>query len=1507
MGGIGRWIRVVLGLFGLVGLLVLLAAVLLTQTSRGRELVLREILAQVEGSIRGELQIEGVSSPGLHRWFTFRGVRILGGDGRPFLEADSLRATIPVWSLIRGDLVFTRVTVWRPHVTLERLEDQERMNVVSIFRSPPPAETEAPSSPGESAPESGEPSGRSILLRGVRLVDGSLDILTPLSREDRASGRVLTATGPDGRVSLRRLSFTEIDLHMGEVVLVDPRQRGERYELRGLSFVGWVWPEPFHVSAASGTLRREDDRFVARFSQLELPGSRARGTAEVDWGRPEGVRVEVEGEARPLAMADIRFIEDRLPMGEARGPFGLVLDEEGFFLDFRDTELRSPQGWMKATGGLLLGSELILRKLALQLRDVDLSITDPWVPRPLPLLGTVSGTLDLDGNLGALEMDAEVSFVDPDSTGVTEARVFGALHLREGFGVTAFSATLAPMEWGTLATLSPSLALRGPGSVRVEATGSLAEGFGILAEATHFPEALAPSREMLEGTVQEGPSDLTLNLFAEMRPLSFRTLQEAFPALPLTGQYSGTASVRGPLSELVIRSELVTPGGPLSVDARLDVRRPSERYAFSLIGKDFLLSELLPVLPAPTRLSGAVFASGGGFSPNSLQGEAAVFLGRGEVGTVGVDTAALMVRAEDGIFLLDALMAETELGKVEAGGSFGLAAGAPPGDITLRLEVVSLAPLRPLLMGETSLVLDELSPFERDLLVMEGVNLDTLPTSAEVALEGSLQGMAVLRGGFRDFAGEGSLDFQELRFRSDYARAGTITFAGRGLPGEGGRIQALVRSDSLNLRSMGFRAGEAEVELGRWDGRVDVTARRGGADEYRARGSFALDARGGGVVEVDDLTLSFGAERWSLGRPASVAWSRRGFLVRDFRLMGPGERPLRISVDGLLALEGEGDFRVEAEHLDLARAARLAQMQTPLAGMVDFHGRFTGPAGRPRAEGFLSGRSLRYSDFFLEGVKAEFHWSGRMAALEVRAEEGGKEVLLARGTLPADFRIGTEGPRIPDAPVDITLALESFPAAIALAFLEDLQEVVGVLSGEIHLGGTSGDLSTTGELRLAGGGVSLPALGVRPTAVEGRVGLLPGGLVEVEGSARTGGGRARVSGSVKLDPASDPELDLRLEARDFMALSRRDMQARVSGEVHLSRRYRSPRVQGRLTVEQGVLMVEELVRSAEVVDLSDPSFFDVVDTTFVTLRPILEASQNPFFQNLQLLVDLSMGRDTWLRGRDLNVEMTGDLQLGWDRTEGDMALVGDLNAVRGVYAILGRQFQVQEGTVRFHGIPGINPDLDIVATNRLRTFDGDRFDVIATVGGTLLSPRVSLSSNAPFPIGESDLVSYLIFGRPTYALAAGQSSIVRGAVGPLLGAATGATANLAMGTISAELGSVFTREVGLDYLAITQGQDAAPLGTLDLAGTVATTQVEIGQYLTNDVFAALLWRPLTGVGGTTLNRFAGLRMEWRISDDWTLEGFVEDWFSRRSLFRGVDPGYQTSLIPGFFLYREWGY
>src|SRR5207253_35959 len=225
--------------------------------------------------------------------------------------------------------------------------------------------------------------------------------------------------------------------------------------------------------------------------------------------------------------------------------------------------------------------------------------------------------------------------------------------------------------------------------------------------------------------------------------------------------------------------------------------------------------------------------------------------------------------------------------------------------------------------------------------------------------------------------------------------------------------------------------------------------------------------------------------------------------------------------------------------------------------------------------------------------------------------------------------------------------------------------------------------------------------------------------------------------------------------------------------------------------------------------------------------------------------------------------------------------------------------------------PGLDPNLNIVAVYRVTTAQGDPLNIQANVTGTLQSPQVTLTSDAQPAISESDLVSYLMFGRPTYQLAASE----RAAAGATsrAGATAAGLGNLAYRFISPSLLGYaatglenFAQTLGLDYVAITSAEVAqSPIGTGNLfSGILAGSQVELGRYLNDNLFLAFTQRLAGANTGTA--RTPGVRLEWRLQPEYTLELFAEDRFARTPSF-GLESTAEAKRVYGLFLFREWGY
>ncbi len=615
---------------------------------------------------------------------------------------------------------------------------------------------------------------------------------------------------------------------------------------------------------------------------------------------------------------------------------------------------------------------------------------------------------------------------------------------------------------------------------------------------------------------------------------------------------------------------------------------------------------------------------------------------------------------------------------------------------------------------------------------------------------------------------------------------------------------------------------------------------------------------------------------------------------------------MRLQARGRIPFDGEADFGLEAEALDIRRIAQLLQLDEVLEGVVNVEFDLTGTDDEPVMALSLSTDGFRFREYVLERLEADVTYAGRRATGSVVLWNDSLQVLTLDGELPLDLSFNTVEDRFPEEAIDLVVVSDRLPLSLLMAPFPGYEEVVGTMSGRIEVEGTSRSLAPRGRITVDGGGAFVSGLGVRHRNVSGTLDWFPDGRLEVDMSSRALG-RATVEGTVTLTTASDPGFDLTIRLDEFQALDRRDATGRLSGNLRLEGSFSRPVVSGDLFLDDGTLFYEEFQRAAGVADLfferaGGVSDLSALDASALGLRPII-ADGNPFLQNIRMEnTTLTARRNNWIRSEEMNVELEGEVELLYDRQTQDLALVGDLQAVRGSLGFgprgLRKQFQVDGGTVRFLGTPGLNPDLDLTASEPVRTPEGDRLTIIADVTGTLISPRVTLRSDeAGFT--EDDLLSYLWFGRPTYALTSDQN------------AAVGAGLAVGLNTVSSGLGSVVTQGLGLDfldYLSITQ-QDLGSLGSLganNVQGALGTTVVETGFYVADNMFLTLLFRP-AGAQGGGVESFPGIRFEWVASRGYTLQSYFEDQFFRGRSVGFGEFGVQSRKGLGLSIFRDWSY
>ena len=1487
----------VLRALGAAVFLLVLGFFFLTRTDLGAGIVVERVLARLP--IQGVVTARDARSERLLEGVRLYDVEIRGNDGTLFLVADSVRLRYRLRPFASGDLVLDTLELWHPQVMLTRYPGESEFNVHRLFGSD---EEQGPARSGRS----------DVIFAGVGLYDGEMHILYPASPDVGDRWATVPSPGADGRLVRHR--FVGVGARFPSVVLRSSDSPGQRLEIDSLGFAGEVLADPLRVRDLRGSLRYVAGRVDLEMERVALDDSELRGTAFVEIPPEEGpTRYGFDLEAETLDLADFQWTDRRVPEGRAEG--GIALDAEGdkLYVAFRALSLGLPESRIDLDGmATIVEGRPAFDGLTVRVAPLALAQVAPWLERPLPVEGSVEGMAELDGTAEELAVRGRLTLRSPEPDGgPTTADFTGLLHLDDGLGFTDLHATLDPFDFAILGDLAQRIAVTGPGRVTVDASGRSAGAIRFTADMHHRPAGLPSSNALVQGSIGRRAGEWVLDVQADVAPLSLTALSSYHPEFPLAGGITGALRARGPLRDLTLTTDLATEAGRLAVTARFDATRPSERYAVEGEVAQFALSRLVTALPDPTLITGFVDIEGRGTDAASLSLDARTRLRESRVGGLHLDTATLALRVRDGVMYVDTLDGVAGGITVQGRGTLAMEAGKPSGSVMVAFQSDSLGRLRPLVLGDVVIVRDTLTGLDRELLLAEGADPDTLPTAADVTMSGSMRGQVTLSGSVGDLSARGEADFRRLRFGAHVARGARITFEGSGLPSLSGRFAGRLEADSLTLYGRDFEGAEVDVEYTRPRGRADLTLRRSTQEDYAVRASFE-GGREGGTLELEDLAFRFDDLGWALRGPAVLAWNEQGLRVENLAMASDGS-PMRVEADGGVPREGPADLRLHVAELPLGRLARLFQREDlGIGGRVGLTARIRGTRSSPLITGTVDAHDFTYSTFSLTRVSGELDYVDRTLTLDVGAWQDSLRVLTATGQVPVDLALHDVPRRVPtDREMDLQVVADSLPAALVLARVPALDDVAGTLSGDFQISGTVDNPSPTGTLSLNDAGWTFPALGVRHQDIRGVLALRPDGTVEVDASGRAGGTIA-TTGLVRLQPLSDPTFDLVVTAAGFRAVERPDVVGTVSGAVTLTGSYSRPVVRSRdgipVRVDEGVFYVEEFQRTASVVDLADPVFFAVVDTSVVNPRPLLGATANPFLRNLRVAVDLVAQRNTWLRSEEMNVEMGGELQVVYDRQSRDLVMLGALQAIRGTYSVLGRSFQVESGSVEFVGTPGINPILSIDADTRVRPAGpgggGDPISIQATVRGTLQDPRVNLTSTEG-AIAESDLVSYLVFGVPSYQLASGQAQLLQGAAGSILGTTFGAGLSILQGTLASRLSSLVASAWGLDYFAISQPEQLG-LSQTDLSATIGSTTFEVGWYLEEDVFLTLLVRPLGQVTGTA-DPFGGTRFDWVLTDTWTLQAFFEDRWLRQPTLGFDQQILNQRKVAGVLLFRDWGY
>ncbi|HSJ14898.1 MAG TPA: translocation/assembly module TamB domain-containing protein [Longimicrobiales bacterium] len=1181
-----------------------------------------------------------------------------------------------------------------------------------------------------------------------------------------------------------------------------------------------------------------------RIAELQIQG----GTVRVAMPQGDFTLNAVVAGLRDVAFAGPGLAAPRLHMTTFSATLARPEATQQLALEARDGDFRFPRGttafdvaaveiggtrveqlvgtWDPAAAGY----GITARGRAPRLELADLGFV---APGRVPEDGTASFSFEvrpLEGDGTALALsDLVASSGESRVSGSVRAEIFAQRLLVEQVDLRLEPLSLAlvesftgPLPYG--GTLTGTL--RGPGSnIEVDIVASLrAEG---------VPERFTTG---LTGGVGLGREGLELrDLRVDLQQVPLAALQPIAPGLPLKGTVTGAVVLSGhpdrsPLT-LDVRLELGT--GLATLAGTVDLTGTVPRYDVSgrLVAVD-LQSVLAPAVP-PVTLTARYALAGSGVEPATMDARVRIDGGFSGWEAEPDDTLAVVATVRAGTAHIERLRASLATADLAASGNWRFV-DPISGAVEYRLSISSLTPFGPYV------------PAIADSAAAGSVRAEGTISGPldKLQIAGSVRGTGLQVGAWAA---------AELDAQYQAAFTGVLPEA----------VLELTASDVNTPTAGAYRTLAADVRLVSPDFDLEIRADRATAGQIEIVAEGIIPREGERSLILQRAFFDLVQGRWELQSPARFAWGGDdGLRVREVQLRNEQTGGL-IELDGRVLPLDRVDVRTRIANLPLGEVFELLGRPPSVSGNLFLNATIRPPGSAPLIVGTFRLDSALVQGVRMNQLEGSLDYAAGVARTELLAlfdSAGGR--LEVRGTLPIrlalapelDFGVGATGP------LDATLMAERVSLVLLRPFVPRIRNLTGMVDGTVQLGGTAEAPRLDGQLALTGGELSVPELNQRFDSISGRLGF-DGRRAIIDALRIRSEGWMTVSGSATFEALDRPVLDVVADLDGFEVFGvESHPDAEFDGRVTLQGELSALVLTGDVSVDDGYITIPAMGPSTSF-DFDEVAAEPVLGTDLGTSTGGIMAATS--IQDLRL----RMGEAAWIEGsfgeQAATAQLRGELTV--NRVGDDFRVVGTLSGERGTYTLVAgpivRRFTIVNSEVRFLGSSPPNPAVDITARRTLLDPTGQRVEVDVRITGTARTPRLALAAADAPNIPQSELLSFLLFGRPSFAL--GESAFTTG------GAVLEQTYLGALGEVlGIELERALSADLGLQ-LDIFQVQFGQGVGGLSQPTFV------VGRQLADDVFLTLETGISALLGSDAPANTWAVRLEWAFDRRSSLEGGIE--------------------------------
>ncbi len=581
---------------------------------------------------------------------------------------------------------------------------------------------------------------------------------------------------------------------------------------------------------------------------------------------------------------------------------------------------------------------------------------------------------------------------------------------------------------------------------------------------------------------------------------------------------------------------------------------------------------------------------------------------------------------------------------------------------------------------------------------------------------------------------------------------------------------------------------------------------------------------------LDTLQVIDGRQNQRVALQENVPWRVSAALMQL--------QSLCVNVDGGHACghmdwqRGEGNLATWNAHADLqglplvvsnAALAAGTRLQTRVNGRFDFSASPATP-WQGSAELQLADASIRYQsitnrEVVLPITLGELHLDANPAAVLTTADLRLSEQTVVSLTANLDRSLG-QG--LDSWPLSGVLSLSSSDAKLIPVFVNEVDRAEGTLATALQLSGTALAPRFAGTIRLLDGELDFYRLNLalRSLQFDAQV-----DTDQVQFTAQANAGEGMLNAGGKLN-WRDAKLfgSLQIKGERLLVADLPEYRVLASPDLRFDINDRNIAVKGEVVIPEARLQPKEVVgavqTSADARFKSDEVFDGKRSNWVIDSDVTVRLGDKVNFDGLGLQGQLGGVVNTRLR--------TGDPAVG----------NGELSVNSGSYSIYIQKINIQKldikrGRLIYDSTPLGDPGLDIQAERRIEI---DNITVGVNVRGVLSAPRLQFYSDPS--MSQTQIVSYLLLGKPLDDLQSGEATTVRSASNTL--ALQGGS------FIAGQLG----RRIGLEQVGVET--DAKNQSSLVL-----------GKFLSPRLFVSY--------GISLTEAFNTVKLRYALSDHWTIK------------------------------------